>query len=227
MLAQPYLEIVCGLVGLAAGSLIVYSAPRLVAYRLPEPIPFPSAWVLLPVVGILREQWRVRSSLLVEAVTALVLVLLAVRYGSSIQLVITGAYSVVFVAMGYIDIDHRLVLNRMSYPAIALAFPISLVWPNHGWRNALLGAATAGLIFVVLQVIGQGRLGTGDTKLAILIGAVHGFPDVLNSLIMGMLFGGIAGILLMVVLRRGRKEYFAYAPYLAAGAIVSFLVSLS
>ncbi|GAC1470937.1 MAG: hypothetical protein PVSMB7_22220 [Chloroflexota bacterium] len=227
MLERPYLELLCALIGMLAGSVIVYSAPRLVAYRLPEPIPFPGPMVLIPLFGAWRQGWRPVSTCVVEGLTALVLVLLALRDGASRTLLFAGACSVIFIAIGYIDIDYRLVLNRISYPAVVLALLTANLWPHHSVLYAVLGAVAGGVVFLVLQIVGRGRLGTGDTKLAILIGAVQGFPDVLTSLFVGMLFGGIGAVVLMVVLRRGRKDYFAYAPYLSAGAIVTFLTTLT
>lgn len=195
------------------------------AYRLPEPVPFPSARVLIPIVGVWKERWRLVSSLIVEIVTAALFVGLALQFGQSIELLISAAYTALFVTVGYIDVDHRLVLNRLSYPAAILAVPASMAWPGFGWQRCLLGAIAGGLIFVVLQFIGRGALGTGDTKLAVVIGAVHGFPDVFGTLFYGMALGGVGALLAWLVFRRGRKSYIAYAPYLAAGAILAFFTS--
>ena len=224
MLETPYLEIVAGIIGLIAGSIIVFVAPRLVAYRLEEPIPFPSPAVLIPVAGALMTRWRRRSSLAVELSTALSFVLLAAHYGDSVRLPLGALYVSLLIAIAYIDLDHRLVLNRLSYPGIVVALAGSLVWPGLGLKSALLGAVTGLAIFLVLQIISRGALGTGDTKLAVLIGAMRGLPGVLNALSFGVIIGGLAAVVLMVALRRERKEFFAYAPYLAAGAIASFFV---
>jgi prepilin signal peptidase PulO-like enzyme (type II secretory pathway) len=51
-----------------------------------------------------------------------------------------------------------------------------------------------------------------------------GFYGVFNALVLGVLIGAVAAVFLMVVMRRGRKAYFPYAPYLAAGAVLSFLL---
>lgn len=222
-LAPLGLEIVLAVAGLIVGAVIVYSAPRLVAYRLPDPIPFPGARVLLPIAGLWLERWRLRSSLAVELGTAVIFIGLGLRYGSSVKLIVACVYSSLLVAIAYIDLDHRLVLNRLSYPGTILALGGGLLWHGIGLSGAALGAAVGAVAFGALQILGRGALGTGDTKLALLIGAMRGFPGVANALLLGTILGGLGAAFSLLVLRRGRKEYIAYAPYLSLGAIISLL----
>lgn len=223
--ARGELALLATIVGLLLSPIIVYAGPRLVAYRFEEDIDEPDARVLVPIAGGWLADWHPLRTLLLNLATAAVFAGLALHYGPNIKLLLGAAYSFVLIAIGYIDIDYRLVLNRLSYPAIVGALVLSLLWPGLGIKEALLGALVGVAIFLVLQILGRGALGTGDTKLALLIGAMRGLPAVLDALLIGMLFGGVAGIFLMVVLRKGRKSFFAYAPYLAAGAVVSFFIT--
>jgi len=217
------LELLLALAGLLLGAVFVFVAPRVVAYRLSEPIPFPSVWVLLPLGGIWLDRWRVRSSLAVELLTPLVFVGLGLRYGASVKLLLACAYSGLLTVIAYIDLDHRLVLNRLSYPGTVFALAGGLVWSGIGLESAALGAALALVAFASLQIIGRGALGTGDTKLALLIGAMRGYPGVVDALLLGVILGGVGALFVLLVLRRGRKEYIAYAPYLGLGGILSLL----
>ena len=82
-----------------------------------------------------------------------------------------------------------------------------------GWRQssrAFGGAAGFGLFFL-LGVLGRGALGFGNVKLAGVIGLMTGFPSVLVALATGAL---------LVTGRATRKSKIAYAPYLAAGAVI-------
>lgn len=223
----PYLELLMALVGLVAGSTVAYFAPRLVAYRLDTPPDFPSVQVLVPVAG----PWLVNGArllpLLLEAVTAAVLAALGGHFGWSLKLGIASIYAVLLLTIGYIDIIHRLVLNRLTYPGTLLAVVLSLGWSSFSTYshplNALLGALVGLLVFGALQLLGRGAMGMGDTKLAVLIGAMVGFPNVLGTLLLGVLLGGLGALVLLIVLRRGRKTYMAYAPYLVAGCILYIL----
>ena len=86
--------------------------------------------------------------------------------------------------------------------------------------RALGGGAGFGLFFL-LGVLGRGALGFGDVKLAGVIGLMTGFPGVLVALTAGALLGGIAALALLVTKRATRKSKIAYAPYLAAGAVIA------
>jgi prepilin signal peptidase PulO-like enzyme (type II secretory pathway) len=240
MLTSPLLQIISAAAGLLVGSIVVFLAPRVVAYRLTEPEPLPPPTVLIPVVGIWLTRWRARYNLGLEVLMAAVFVALSLRYGGQsgystalgrvgpdVALGLAALYSTILIAIGYIDLDHRLVLNRLSYPGtvLALAVGAARLWPGLDLVSALIGAGVGLVIFVLFQLFGRGALGTGDTKLALLIGAMRGYPGVLDALLLGVVLGGIGALFFLVVLRRGRREYIAYAPYLAAGAIVSFFIS--
>jgi prepilin signal peptidase PulO-like enzyme (type II secretory pathway) len=223
-LSSPYLELAAAVVGLVAGTAVVFVGPRLVAYRLDGPAAPPGVAVLVPLVGGRLAGWQAQRSAALELVTAGVFAGLAWRFGNSITLVLAAMYSAILIAIAAIDLEHRLVLNRLSYPGTLIGLAGSLWWPGIGLVNALVGALVGLVIMGVFQVIGRGALGTGDTKLALCIGAMRGIPAVLNALALGVVLGGLAAAFLWFVLRRGRKSFFAYAPYLAAGAIVSFFL---
>ena len=76
-----------------------------------------------------------------------------------------------------------------------------------------------------IDLLGRGALGAGDTKLALLIGAMAGMPGVFNALFFGVALGGLGALFYLTVLRRGRKEFMPYGPYLAAGAIIFFFLA--
>lgn len=219
------LALVAGILGVIAGTVIVWGSPRLVTYRLGKDLARPNSQVLLPLVGGWRAPWHPVRTLLIEVATGAAFAGLVLYEGPGIKALLAIAYSLVLILIGYVDIDYRLVLNRVSYPAILVALAVSFLWPGLGIESALLGALVGLAIFVVLQLIGRGALGTGDTKLAVLIGAMRGLPGVLDALVIGMVFGGLAALFLVIVMKKGRKAFFAYAPYLAAGAVVSFFLT--
>ncbi|GAC1651102.1 MAG: hypothetical protein NVS9B15_11090 [Acidobacteriaceae bacterium] len=217
--------VVSAVAGLLTGSIIVFVAPRVVSYRLQEPPATPNAWILLPIAGARLARYRPIGSASFETLMAAIFLGLAWRYGSGVRLPLSAAYSAILLTIAYIDLDHRLVLNRLSYPGILAALAASWVWPGVGLVDALLGAIIALAVFGVFELIGKGRLGTGDTKLAILIGAMRGLHGVLGALCLGVVLGGLGGLFHLVALRRGRKQYMAYAPYLSAGAVLSFFLT--
>jgi prepilin signal peptidase PulO-like enzyme (type II secretory pathway) len=87
--------------------------------------------------------------------------------------------------------------------------------------SALLGGGAAFLAFLVIYLIGRGRMmGAGDVKLAGVIGLMTGYPLVWSALAAGIVLGGVAAIFLIVRCRAAAKSYMAYGPYLAMGALL-------
>ena len=81
-------------------------------------------------------------------------------------------------------------------------------------------------MFVVIEVIGRGAMGRGDTKLAAVIGLMRGFPAVVSALIAGILIGGLMALTLLLR-GQGRKATFAYGPALAIGCLISIVAGHS
>jgi prepilin signal peptidase PulO-like enzyme (type II secretory pathway) len=212
------------LAGLVLGSVVVYLTPRLVAYRLETPPETPGPGVLIPLAGARVATTRPLRAAVIEIVTAAVFAAVALDFGNSVRTPIACGYALLLIAIAVVDLEHRLVLNRLSYPGVAVALAASFFWPGQGIGSAALGGVTAFVLFFVIELIGRGAMGPGDTKLATLIGVMRGFPDLFNALLLGVLLGGAAALFYLVVLRRSRKEKFAYGPYLAAGAIASLFL---
>lgn len=146
----------------------------------------------------------------------------------SIKLVLYLIYGAIFAIIFVTDVERRLILNRVTYPAIALAFVASFVTPGMTWWSALAGGLTGFAFFAIAGLIGNklfgyGALGGGDVKLAAFIGLVTGFPLVIETLVLTLLIGaGVSLLLLMARLRRLR-DHIPYGPFLIVGAVVTLL----
>jgi leader peptidase (prepilin peptidase) / N-methyltransferase len=160
--------------------------------------------------------------LLVEIVTAALVVACALRFGLSAYTALAAAFCVVLVVISAIDLEHRIVPNRIVLPAAALALLAQLVRePSVEWPLAALGAAL--FLFVAAVAYPRG-MGMGDVKLALLLGAVLGW-----TVAAGLMIGMIAALVPAIVLfaRHGsaaRKATIPFAPFLAFGAVVALFV---
>jgi leader peptidase (prepilin peptidase)/N-methyltransferase len=94
-------------------------------------------------------------------------------------------------------------------------------------RAALLGVTLGGGVFLLFAILGRGALGMGDVKFVAAEGAILGFPLILHGMFWGIIFGGVAAFFLLITKRAGRKDSFAYGPYLALGAWLIFLSMLN
>lgn len=161
--------------------------------------------------------------LLVEAATAMLFVAvyhLAVGLAfmdqplslRMLRFVILAAFVFVLVVITFIDLDHKLILDRITYPAIPAFYGLGVLLPERGWSEGLIGAAVG---YGVVRLISDGYylltrregLGYGDGKLLAIVGALLGWKAVLVSLFFGSCLGSVIGIgALLYVRSRGAPE---------------------
>jgi len=177
---------------------------------------------------------RVRSPL-VEFATAAIFAFLAWHYGLSRELGFAVVYAGIFIVIFVIDLEQRLILNVVAFPAMMLAFVFSFFWggfqqfwPKVGpgfVLSALLGGAVGFLLMLLPYLITRGRgMGYGDVKLAAFIGLMCGFPLVFVGLLVGILAGGLVAIFLLASrLVESRKAAIPYGPFLVVGAMVALM----
>jgi leader peptidase (prepilin peptidase)/N-methyltransferase len=142
-----------------------------------------------------------------------------------------AAFLAVMLAIAVIDARHRIVPNRIVYPALGVfAAAIAVGHLMDGGVDLVVGligmfAYSIPLLAVALAV--PGGMGMGDVKLTALIGLVLGslgLSYVAVAAGVGILGGGLGALGAMVVLRVGRKQQMPFGPFLAAGAAVALLV---
>ena len=156
--------------------------------------------------------------LLVEAATALLFVgvyhyVVAVAHlhdSPSEQLIrfgVLAAFSWTMVVIAFIDLDHQLILDKISYPAIALFYGLGLLLPEHSWKHGLIGVAVG---YGIVRLVSDGYflltkregLGYGDGKLLAIVGALFGWQGVMVSLFFGSMLGTIILVPLLSIQSR-------------------------
>jgi leader peptidase (prepilin peptidase)/N-methyltransferase len=139
-----------------------------------------------------------------------------------VTLVVRSVFVLVFVQVIFFDLEHRLILDRIIFPAMALAAVASLF--NQPWWAGIATGLAAGTIFLFLSVAGSAMLhaevlGFGDVKLAAFMGLVLGWPFIVSALFYGVVLGALAAVG-VGIWKRSMRATFAYGPYLALGAVV-------
>jgi leader peptidase (prepilin peptidase) / N-methyltransferase len=129
-------------------------------------------------------------------------------------------------AIAAIDVEHRIIPNRLMYPAL-IAFPVYLAIAKVFGApvdlvRMVAGFALYGGALFLIAIVSRG-MGMGDVKLASLIGLVLGS---IGLGYVGVAAGaaivlGALGAIGALLLGRGRKAAIPFGPYLAAGAVVS------
>lgn len=167
----------------------------------------------------------------IEIFTAVLFGLAAWRIKPSTDLIAYLPLLWVLVALSFIDLEHKLLPNRIVIPSfvagVVLLGVSAALGPGVGaWVRALLGAAIAFTGFFVLALISPRGMGMGDVKLAAVLGlalAYQGWGRLLVGFFMSFLAGAVGGIALIAARRAGLKSEVPFGPYLALGTIVSVL----
>ena len=211
--------ILIAFIGLIVGGLI-----NLLADAWPDRKP------LAPIGSLLR--WPMsRRYLITEISTAIVfaIVYLQPKFGDPIPLILAIFHASVLILVTVIDLEHRLILNRVIFPAMAIAALTSIVWFGPiGWPYAFVGGAIGfGFFWLASKLgrlmLGRNALGQGDVKLAAYVGLITGFPGIITALVITILAGGIISILLLLVRRVNLRSNVPYGPFLVIGGLMTML----
>ena len=137
-------------------------------------------------------------------------------------LALRSVFVLVLVQVIFFDFEHRLILDRVMFPAMALALIVSLF--NHPWWAGIATGLVAGLLFLLLALVGSvifkaEALGFGDVKFALFMGLLLGPLPTIQALFYGVLLAGVVSVG-YIVWHRSMKGTIAYGPYLAAGALI-------
>jgi leader peptidase (prepilin peptidase) / N-methyltransferase len=179
----------------------------------------------VPVVSYLWLRGRCRGCAtpighiypLLEMATAAFVVACVFVYGPSVRAGASAFFGVVLIAISGIDIQHRIVPNRIVLPATAIMLAAQTIRdPSPRWAAAALAAS--GFLFAAALAYPRG-MGMGGVKLALLLGAGLG-PSVAVALLLGMGAALIPSIGLLVRFgAKARKMAIPFAPFLTLGAI--------
>lgn len=195
----------------AVGGLIVGALLNIVIERLPA-----------REAGAPPPSWRRPVVTVATAVLAVLVVL--VRHRTH-DLILGLVLLVVLIPIVFIDLEHRLIPNRITAPAAVAAIVIGLATRPSGFgAQVVAGVAAFAFLFLFALIYPRG-LGMGDVKLAGVMG-LYLSASVAVALFAGLLAAAVVGV--GVLARRGmsegRKTYIPLGPFLAFGGLVGILV---
>lgn len=177
-----------------------------------------------------RIHWRYP---VIEVSTALLFVASWLRFGAGLEAAIFAAFFWVLVVLTVIDLEHKLLPNRIVYPTFVAGWALLAVTAFvQGDPARLTGAAYGALIFggffTLVAFIYPAGMGGGDMKLAFVLGTFLGYVRSPGLVLLGMflsfLIGGLGGVAVMAVGGGGRKTQIPFGPFLALGTVLALLV---
>jgi leader peptidase (prepilin peptidase) / N-methyltransferase len=227
-----------GVLGAIGGSFL-----NVVAYRLPrhESLVSPPShcpkcgtpvkpYDNIPILSYLLLRGRCRSCAepisprypLIEALTAALCAGAVLAHDSAAGITLSVVLILIVVPAALIDLEYRIIPNRLTALGAALALVIGLALDPAGEPERLIAGAAAGGALLLAALAYPGGMGMGDVKLAAMMGLFLGravAPAILIALLVGVLVG------IVIIARKGsaqgRKTAIPFGPFLALGALVA------
>jgi leader peptidase (prepilin peptidase) / N-methyltransferase len=226
-----------GVLGAIVGSFL-----NVVSYRLPrhESLVSPAShcpkcgtpvkpYDNIPIVSWLALRGHCRSCSapisarypLVEALASALCVGAVLTHSSAAGIALGVALILIVVPAALIDLEHRIIPNRITALGAVLALVLGLALDPSGEPARLLAAACAGGFLLLAALAYPAGMGMGDVKLAGMMGLFLGAavaPAVFVALLSGVLTGAV--VLARKGVREGRKTAVPFGPFLAFGALL-------
>ena len=122
---------------------------------------------------------------LTELATGVLFALSVVKFDVSVTAVVYAVFFWVLVVLTVIDLEHRLLPNRIVYPTFVVGWAglvaAALIdGDTSRLRSAALGAVVFGGFFFVVAFIYPAGMGMGDVKLAFVLGTFVGYGAALE-----------------------------------------------
>jgi len=177
---------------------------------------------------------------LVEALTAVTFVLVALRFAPVAADTVRSLVSAVLVlvafavlmgasiALAAIDLDTARLPNAITYPtgavlAVLLSGAAIIAGQPGDLLRAGVGASVLGGAYLALALAVPGGMGLGDVKLAVVLGfalAYLGWGPLAVGAFAAFVLGGTFAVGLLVVRGGGRRTGIPFGPWMLAGAWV-------
>lgn len=257
LIPLPLMYVVVGVFGAIIGSflnVVIHRLPReesivLPASRCPECGATIAFYDNVPVMSYLLLGGRCRTCKThisarypaVEALTAALWVIVVWHDGLTWALPFDLVFVTAITALVFIDAEHMLLPNAITYPGIAfsliarVALPYLMGRPHFDdldmlldgmlagmplWAASLVGAFIGALVgggslwlmgWTWEKLRGIEAMGLGDVKMMFMVGAYLGWRLTILNIFLGVLSGSLIGIFLM--LRQGKRDMQMLLPF--------------
>jgi len=145
--------------------------------------------------------------------------------------------SVLIIIFAY-DLKHYLIPDKILFPAIIIVFLYRLfenfvivtiienlkleIGNFASLGSYMVAAIIASGFFLVIFLASAGQwMGFGDVKLAVLMGLVLGFPNILAALFLAFFLGAVVGLALMAFKKKSLKSEIPFGPFLITGTFLA------
>lgn len=177
--------------------------------------------------------------LLVEFITAVLILLLYLTFGLSPKFFAYSVFTCGLIVATFVDFAIQEIPDQISIGGIVVGLAAAVIFPSifdtvsrfGSGLNSFLGVIAGGASIFLLNLFGtvmfkdkvkslgiESAMGDGDVKLMAMMGAFLGWKLVLFTFFIAPVFGSIAGLILKI---KDGRQIIPYGPYLSLAAIIA------
>ena len=165
---------------------------------------------------------------IIEAVTAILSVIVAWQFGFSWQTISGLALTWALIALTMIDFDKQLLPDDITLPFLWIGLLLAMFGIFTDTHSSIIGAVAGYLslwsfYWAFKFLTGKEGMGYGDFKLLAALGAWFGWQMLPVIILLSSFVGAVVGISLIVFLGRDRNIPIPFGPYIATAGWIAML----
>ncbi|MGI6500235.1 MAG: prepilin peptidase [Anaerostipes sp.] len=127
----------------------------------------------------------------------------------------------ILTAIAFVDIDTMEIPNGFNIAIFVLGVVSIFVFPELTMLERVIGIFSVSVPMTLISLLVPGAFGGGDIKMMAAVGLFLGWKLCLLSWFLAILVGGAYGIYLLAAKKKGKKDHFAFGPFLCVGCMVA------
>jgi leader peptidase (prepilin peptidase)/N-methyltransferase len=165
---------------------------------------------------------------LVEFITGVLSLVVAWRFGVSLEMLAALAFTWVLIALTLIDLHKQLLPDNLTLPLLWLGLVINIFGVFTDITSSVIGAAAGYLVLWSVYhafrlLTGKEGMGYGDFKLLAALGAWMGWQFLPQIVLVSSVVGAVFGITMIVLGKNQRTQAIPFGPYLAVAGWIALL----
>ena len=156
---------------------------------------------------------------IISYILSLIFVLLSYVYVGDITLnfIVFALAMMILSSTSLIDVHYQELPNEYNIALTVLSL-IYLGLNFDNYESILMGGIIAFVLFFLIMVL-SGSVGGGDVKMSFAIGAFISASSLLSWVMLTFFSGALVAIILVLSKKLGRKDFFAFGPFMAYSSI--------
>lgn len=174
---------------------------------------------------------------IVELITASVLLLLFVKYSFSADFIALSYLMCILIVVFFVDMSHRIIPNGAVLAGLAGSVPVIVynafsplkIYGDDKWWTPLIGILPgSGFLFLIalagILIYGtDDAMGMGDVKIFAPIGLFLGWRMCISALLISVVLAGVSSLIMIALKLKKRKDTVPFGPYIVAGTFITIM----